>query len=114
MWTPAPLRRALVFSPELTSARARVQAEAWGPMGVTANNIAPGYFETELTAPVFADTERAAKLAATTALGRNGDLDDLVGLAVFLCSKASDYITGQTIYCDGGFTAMGLARPAKR
>ena len=83
-------------------------------MGVTANNIAPGYFETELTAPVFADTERAAKLAATTALGRNGDLDDLVGLAVFLCSKASDYITGQTIYCDGGFTAMGLARPAKR
>ena len=87
-------------------------AETWGERGITANAIAPGYFETELTAAVFADNKRASTLANSTALGRNGKLDDLVGAAVFLASGASDYITGQTLYVDGGFTAMGLPRGA--
>ena len=73
--------------------------------GVTANAIAPGFFPTELTAPVFADPAKAAHNAAMTAIGRNGDLADLEGLTVFLAAPASAYITGQTIPVDGGFTA---------
>lgn len=83
----------------------RAMAEAWGGRGVRANAIAPGFFPTELTAPVFADRDRAAHNAAQTCLGRNGELDDLVGPAVFLCSDASAYVTGQVLYVDGGFTA---------
>ena len=83
----------------------RAMAEAWGGRGVRANALAPGFFPTELTAPVFANRDRAARNAAQTCLGRNGELDDLVGPAVFLCSDASRYVTGQVLYVDGGFTA---------
>ena len=83
----------------------RAMAEAWGRFGVTCNAIAPGFFPTALTAPVFDDAERAARLAAQTCLGRNGRLEDLHGAAVFLCSPAADYVTGQTLFVDGGFTA---------
>lgn len=83
----------------------RAMAEAWGGFGVTANAIAPGFFPTALTAPVFGDAARAARLAAQTCLGRNGRLEDLQGAAVFLCSPAADYVTGQTLFVDGGFTA---------
>lgn len=83
----------------------RAIAEAWSRHGVTCNAIAPGFFPTPLTAPVFADAERAAKNAAQTAIGRNGELDDLAGATVFLASAASAYVTGQTLAVDGGFTA---------
>lgn len=83
----------------------RAIAEAWSRDGVTCNAIAPGFFPTPLTAPVFADPALAAKNAAQTAIGRNGRLEDLVGTTVFLASDASAYVTGQTIAVDGGFTA---------
>lgn len=83
----------------------RATAEAWSRQGVTCNAIAPGFFPTPLTAPVFGDPERAARNAAQTAIGRNGELDDLVGATVFLASSASAYVTGQTLAVDGGFTA---------
>ncbi|NYZ11825.1 SDR family oxidoreductase [Azospirillum sp. RWY-5-1] len=83
----------------------RAMAEAWSRHGITANAIAPGFFPTELTAPVFADASRAAEMAARTAIGRNGRLEDLDGPTVFLASRASDYVTGQTLFVDGGFTA---------
>jgi len=83
----------------------RAMAEAWSKDGVTTNAIAPGFFPTELTAAVFDNPELAAHNAAMTAVGRNGELDDLDGITVFLCSSASAYITGQTIPVDGGFTA---------
>jgi gluconate 5-dehydrogenase len=83
----------------------RAIAEEWSRHGVTCNAIAPGFFPTPLTAPVFNDPERAAKNAAQTAIGRNGALDDLTGATVFLASAASAYITGQTLAVDGGFTA---------
>ncbi len=83
----------------------RATAEEWSRHGITCNAIAPGFFHTPLTAAVFADKERAAKNAAQTAMGRNGELEDLHGTAVFLASNASGYVTGQTIAVDGGFTA---------
>lgn len=83
----------------------RAMAEAWGRDGITVNAIAPGFFPTALTAPVFADVARADRLAAQTCLGRNGRLEDLEGAAVFLCSPAADYVTGQVLFVDGGFTA---------
>ncbi len=72
---------------------------------ITCNAIAPGFFPTELTAPVYEDPELLGTLAAQTAIGRNGELADLDGLTVFLASPASSYITGQVIHLDGGFTA---------
>lgn len=83
----------------------RHMAEAWSPHGVNCNAIAPGFFPTALTAPVYADKARVESLARQTAAGRNGELADLQGAAVFLCSPASDYVTGQTLAVDGGFTA---------
>lgn len=83
----------------------RAIAEEWSHQGITCNAIAPGFFPTPLTAPVFGDAERAGQLARQTAVGRNGELSDLVGATVFLASDASAYITGQTLAVDGGFTA---------
>jgi NAD(P)-dependent dehydrogenase (short-subunit alcohol dehydrogenase family) len=83
----------------------RAQAEAWSKHGICANAIAPGFFATPLTAPVVNDPARWQAMAAKTFIGRNGALDDLRGTAIFLASHASDYITGQTIFVDGGFSA---------
>jgi len=83
----------------------RAMAEAWSADGICANAIGPGFFPTALTARVFDDPELAQKNASQTAIGRNGELKDLDGITVFLASAASDYITGQVIYVDGGFTA---------
>jgi gluconate 5-dehydrogenase len=83
----------------------RAIAEQWSKHGIMCNAIGPGFFPTELTAPVFADPVRSAHNAAQTAIGRNGELTDLYGTAVFLCSDASGYITGQTLNVDGGFSA---------
>jgi NAD(P)-dependent dehydrogenase (short-subunit alcohol dehydrogenase family) len=83
----------------------RAMAEAWSSHGINANALAPGFFPTALTGPVFADKEKAAANAAQTCIGRNGELDDIVGPALFFCSDQSAYVTGQTLFVDGGFTA---------
>ncbi len=83
----------------------RAMAEAWSSAGINTNAIGPGFFETELTAAVFADSERAERNAAQTCIGRNGALGDLNGPLLFLCSEASRYVTGQILMLDGGFTA---------
>jgi NAD(P)-dependent dehydrogenase (short-subunit alcohol dehydrogenase family) len=83
----------------------RAMAQEFSAHGITCNAIAPGFFPTPLTAPVFNDEALAAANAARTAIGRNGALEDLYGATVFLCSDAAAYITGQTLYVDGGFTA---------
>jgi NAD(P)-dependent dehydrogenase (short-subunit alcohol dehydrogenase family) len=83
----------------------RAIAEQWSRHGITCNAIGPGFFPTDLTAPVFADPARTAAHAAQTAVGRNGKMSDLYGAAVFLCSDASGYITGQTLFVDGGYSA---------
>lgn len=83
----------------------RAIAQEWGRHGITCNAIGPGFFPTALTASVFADEALAGKHAEQTCLGRNGRLEDIDGLAVFLASDASAYISGQTIMVDGGYTA---------
>jgi gluconate 5-dehydrogenase len=83
----------------------RAIAQEWGTKGITCNAIGPGFFPTALTAPVFADGALAQRHADNTCLGRNGRLDDLHGVTVFLASDASAYITGQTLMIDGGYTA---------
>lgn len=83
----------------------RAMAEAWSPHGITANAVGPGFFPTELTQAVFDDPERSARNAAQTCIGRNGCMEDIDGPILFLCSRASDYVTGQVLMVDGGFTA---------
>ena len=83
----------------------RAMAEAWSCDGINSNAIAPGFFRTELTAPVFADPNRAARNAEQTCIGRNGEPEDIDGTVLFLASNASAYVTGQVLMVDGGFTA---------
>lgn len=97
----APYGAAKGGVPQLT----RAIAEEWSRYGITCNAIAPGFFHTPLTEAIFADPGRAAHNAAQTAIGRNGALEDIHGLCVFLASEGSAYLTGQTVYLDGGFTA---------
>jgi gluconate 5-dehydrogenase len=83
----------------------RAIAQEWSKFGITCNAIGPGFFPTALTAPVFGDPELVKMHANRTAIGRNGEMKDIYGLAIFLASDASSYITGQTIMLDGGYTA---------
>ncbi|BCJ31544.1 SDR family NAD(P)-dependent oxidoreductase [Actinocatenispora sera] len=83
---------------------ARSQAEAWSRHGVTCNTLVPGFVLTPLNARLSADPERVAALAERTMVGRNGRADDFAGAAVFLASRAAGYVTGQSIFVDGGFS----------
>jgi gluconate 5-dehydrogenase len=83
----------------------RAISQEWSSKGVTCNAIGPGFFPTRLTAGVFANKELSEQHARQTAIGRNGELSDLWGPALFLCSDASSYVTGQTLMVDGGYTA---------
>jgi gluconate 5-dehydrogenase len=86
------------------AALTRSQSEAWAPCGVCCNSVCPGFVPTRLNAHVARDPERSAAMAARTMTGRNGSPEDFAGVAVFLASRASDYVTGQTLYVDGGFS----------
>lgn len=85
----------------------RAMAEAWSgnESGITCNAIGPGFFKTGLTSNLYDQQQVVDALARQTIIGRNGELDDLKGAAIFLASPASAYITGQTLYVDGGWTA---------
>jgi NAD(P)-dependent dehydrogenase (short-subunit alcohol dehydrogenase family) len=87
------------------AALTRSQAEAWAPSGVTVNAICPGFVATPLTRDVARDLERSAALASRTMVGRNGEPSDFAGVTVFLASPSSGYITGQTIFVDGGMSS---------
>ena len=83
---------------------ARSQAEAWSPHGVTANTLVPGFVMTPLNRRLSADPAKVTELAARTMAGRHGLAEDFAGAAVFLASRASAYVTGQSIFVDGGFS----------
>jgi gluconate 5-dehydrogenase len=86
------------------AALTRSQSEAWARSGVCCNSVCPGFVPTRLNAHVARDPARMAAMQARTMIGRNGSPEDFAGVAVFLASRASDYVTGQTLYVDGGFS----------
>ena len=83
----------------------RALANEWAPLGINVNAIAPGYMETEVTAELRADAERAGRVLDRIPAGRWGHPDDLKGGAVFLASDASTYMHGAIIPVDGGWLA---------
>lgn len=80
-------------------------ATDWAKHGLQINAIAPGYFDTPLNAALVSDPEFSAWLENRTPAGRWGQVDELVGAAVFLSSKASSFVNGHTLFVDGGITA---------
>ncbi|MGI4796540.1 MAG: SDR family NAD(P)-dependent oxidoreductase [Janthinobacterium lividum] len=77
----------------------------WATKGVRVNCIAPGYFETDLTAGMIANEALSTRLLGQTPMGRFGRDPDIIGAAIFLASDASAYITGQSLAVDGGYLA---------
>jgi NAD(P)-dependent dehydrogenase (short-subunit alcohol dehydrogenase family) len=88
----------------------RALAAEWGPRGIRVNAIAPGFILTDLTRKLWSDAGMQAWGQTNTPLKRLGVPEDLVGAAIFLASPASAFMTGQTLYVDGGFSA-GLIWP---
>ena len=82
----------------------KVMALEWAKLGVRVNAIGPTYFETELVTQIRDDAERFNFINERTPMGRWGHLPELEGTVIFLASAASDFITGQTLYVDGGWT----------
>lgn len=80
-------------------------ANEWGKHGVRVNAIAPGFFPTALSAPLWAQEKMSDWVEANTPLGRFGDVKELVGTTVFLASPAATFVTGQTLRVDGGTSA---------
>lgn len=76
-----------------------------GPHGITVNGLGPGYFKTELTAPLVADAKFSEWLIGRTPSRRWGEVEDLGGAAVFLASDAARFVNGHILYVDGGVTA---------
>jgi NAD(P)-dependent dehydrogenase (short-subunit alcohol dehydrogenase family) len=80
-------------------------ASEWAPHGVRVNAVAPGYYRTAMTEPLFRDPESRGYILGRIPMDRPGLPEDLGGAAVFLASDASAYVTGQVLYVDGGWTA---------
>ena len=78
----------------------------WAEYGIRVNSIAPGMYETSMTSRAWDDPKRKQRNLKRIPLSQPGDMDGLVALAIFLASPESDYITGQTIYIDGGLSAL--------
>jgi NAD(P)-dependent dehydrogenase (short-subunit alcohol dehydrogenase family) len=86
----------------------KVLALEWSQFGININAIGPWYFKTPLTEKLLADETYLGEILARTPMKRVGELQDLVGPTVFLASDAANYITGQTMFVDGGMTIYGF------
>ncbi len=80
----------------------------WARHGICVNAIAPGYFRTELTEKLVNGTPRGEEILLRTPLKRFGELEELVGAAIFLASDAASFVTGTTLAVDGGYLASGV------
>ena len=100
-----PMQAAYASSKGGVDQLTKVMALEWAKKGVRANAIGPTYFETELVAQLRNDPERFNFINERTPMGRWGSPPELEGIVIFLAAPASDFITGQTIYIDGGWTA---------
>lgn len=105
--TYAPLRGTTPYAMSKASVlmMTRGLANEWGRHGIRVNSIAPGFIHTDLTKKVWADETMRAWGKTNTPLERLGKVSDLVGAAIFLASDASQFMSGQTLRVDGGFTA---------
>jgi NAD(P)-dependent dehydrogenase (short-subunit alcohol dehydrogenase family) len=83
----------------------RALATEWAPFGIRVNAIGPGYFRTALTEAFYRDESWQRSMLDRIPLRRFGKMEELMGAAVFLCSPAAAYITGQVLYVDGGYLA---------
>jgi NAD(P)-dependent dehydrogenase (short-subunit alcohol dehydrogenase family) len=86
----------------------RALAIEWGSRGVNVNAIAPGVFRTALNQQLLDGTERGKELKMRTPLKRFGNVEELVGAAVFLSSDAASFVNGEILVVDGGFLASGV------
>ena len=77
----------------------------WGKYGIRVNGIGPGYFKTELNKPLYTNEQFSGWLTGRTPLGRWGNVEELIGAAVFLASDAASFVTGHILYVDGGVTS---------
>ncbi len=84
----------------------RTLAYEWGRYNIRVNAIAPGYIKSDMNADLRANPAVYDKMVSEVPLGRFGEADDLLGTMVFLCSPAAAYVSGQTIYVDGGKTTQ--------
>lgn len=105
--TYAPLKGVLPYaiSKAGVSMMTRGLACEWGEYGVRVNALAPGFILTDLTNKLWSDPNMQAWGKTNTPLRRLGEVQDMIGTAVFLASKASAFMTGQVVYVDGGFSA---------
>ena len=83
-------------------------AVEWAPLGVCVNAIAPGVFRTDLNAGLLDGTDRGKEYLLRTPMHRFGQLEELVGAAVFLASPSASFVTGHVLAVDGGFLASGV------
>jgi NAD(P)-dependent dehydrogenase (short-subunit alcohol dehydrogenase family) len=84
----------------------RVLALEWARSGVTVNALCPGPFATDMNKPLLEDPVKYQDFVAKIPMGRWGELHEITGAALFLASPASSYVTGTTLFIDGGWTAQ--------
>jgi gluconate 5-dehydrogenase len=105
--THMPLRGVLPYAMSKFGMQGMTRGLAleWGRHGIRVNSLAPGFILTDLTRKLWSDPGMQSWNQTNAPLGRLGEPEDMVGTAVFLASKASAFMTGQTLYVDGGFSA---------